>query len=150
MKKRFLTLAVVIVTVISSAFARNEEGVSKKAISSFQKEFVNASDVKWEITKDYFKATFKLNDQVLYAFYSEEGNMIAMTRNIRSNQLPIRLSSDLKNNYKDFWITDLFEMASDNQTTYYATVESADNKVVLKSDSFGGWQVFKKEKKSVL
>ena len=148
MKTRILTLALIIVTSISSAFANNSEGVSEKAVSSFKKEFENAKDVRWEASKEFSKATFTMNDQVMFAYYSIEGTFLAVSRNIKTTQLPISLSADLKKSYNAFWITDLFEMASNTETTYYATVENADNVIVLKSSGAAGWEVFKKEKKS--
>jgi hypothetical protein len=147
MKKRILTLALVVVTAISSVFANNFEEVSAKAQSTFKKEFANVTDVKWEAVKDFSKATFKQNGQIMFAYYSHDGERIALSRNLLSSQLPINLSSSLKNDYHNYWITDLFEMAADDQTSYYATVESGDHKVILKSNGSFGWQVFKKTKK---
>lgn len=149
MKTRILTLALLITFSISSAFANNTAGVSEKAISSFKKEYVNAKEVKWESTKDYSKATFKMNDQVLFAFYSVDGEFIALSRNIKTSQLPINLSSKLKKSFASYWVTDLFEMASNNETSYYVTIESADHVIILKSGGVNGWEVYKKEKKSI-
>jgi len=59
------------------------------------------------------------------------------------------LSTGLKNNFKDAWITDLFEIASNGETTYYVTLEGAESTVVLKSAGVAGWEQFKKEKKNL-
>jgi hypothetical protein len=37
---------------------------------------------------------------------------------------------------------------SGGQTSYYITLENADQKVVLKSESFGNWATYSKEKKT--
>jgi hypothetical protein len=58
------------------------------------------------------------------------------------------LSSELKN-YKDSWITDLFEIASNGETNYYVTLEGAESTVILKSAGVAGWEQFKKEKKNI-
>ena len=150
MKKRILTLALVVVTAMSSVFANNVEEVSAKAQNAFKKEFVNATDVRWESVKDFSKAIFRQNGQVMFAYYSHDGERIALSRNLLSSQLPISLSASLKNDYNKYWITDLFEMAADDQTSYYATIESADHKIILKSNGIYGWQVFKKTKKSTV
>jgi hypothetical protein len=118
-----------------------------KIITSFKKDFAAAKEVKWEISKEFTKATFSLNDRIMFAFYNESGELLAMSRNILSTQLPINLLSDLKKNYSDFWITDLFEMAAGNETNYYITLESADAVVILKSPGTSGWEVFKKDRK---
>ena len=149
MKTRILTLALLLVTTLGSAFANNSVGVSEKALSSFKKEFENAREVRWESTKDYSKATFKLNEQVMFAYYGIDGQFLALSRNITTSQLPISLSADLKKSYNSFWITDLFEMASNDETTYYVTVENADHVITMKSTGAGGWEVYKKEKKAI-
>ena len=146
MKKRILVWALLLMFGISSSFANNEEGVSARVKASFRKEFANATDVKWENSKDFVKATFNLNDQVIFAFYGESGELMAVSRNITSTQLPISLLSDLKRAYSNFWVTDLFEIALNEETNYYVTIENADKVVVLKSGGVG-WTVYKKTKK---
>ena len=149
MKKSILSLALMLMIGLSSTFANNAEGVNQRVMNSFKKEFANAKDVKWESGKEYVKATFTMNGQTLFAYYSENGEMLAVTRNIVSSQLPIILLNDLKKDYSNFWITDLFEMAADNETAYYVTLECSDNIIVLKSSDSSNWEVFKKEKKQI-
>jgi hypothetical protein len=147
MKKSILSMALALLIGVSSTFANDVENVNQKVISSFKKEFANAKDVKWESGKEYVKATFSLNGQILFAYYSENGDMLAMTRNIQASQLPITLFNNLKKDYSSYWITDLFEMAAGNETAYYVTLESGDSIVVLKSTDASTWEQFKKEKK---
>ena len=149
MKKQILTLVMLLGLGLSSVFANDAEGVSDKVIKSFKKEFASAQEVQWEKSKDFVKVTFKLNDQVMFGYYNEEGEMIALTRNITSVQLPINLLADIKKNFTQYWITDLFEIAMNNSTDYYITVENSDFSIVLKSNGAQGWEVFKKERKSI-
>lgn len=148
MKKQFLTLAIALMMSISSLFANDNTEVSDKIINSFKKEFVDARDVQWEKTRDMVRATFKMNTQVMFAYYSNEGTLLAVSRNILSSQLPMSLLVDIKKNYSQFWITDLFEIVMDNETSYYLTVENRDQIMTLKANGSNGWEVFKKEKKS--
>jgi hypothetical protein len=147
MKKSILMWAMMLTMGLTSAFANNEETISQRAMSSFKKEFTQAQDVKWESTKDFVKATFKMNDQVMFAYYSQTGDLMAVTRNIVSGQLPINLLSDLKKNYSAYWITDLFEVSSSSDASYYVTLQDANSRVVLKSNGISAWELFKKEKK---
>lgn len=147
MKKTILTWVLLLAVGLSTTFAHKTENVNEQVINSFKKEFASAQDVSWEKSKDISKATFKLNDQVMFAYYSEEGNLLAVVRNIVSGQLPINLLSDLKKSYAGYWISDLFEMASENTTYYYVTVQNSDQTVVLKSFGSAGWETFKKDKK---
>lgn len=149
MKKVLFSVALMLMIGMSSSFANKIENVNQRVINSFQKDFSAAKDVKWEATKDYAKATFNLNGRIMFAFYSEAGEMIAMTRNIVSSQLPINLLQELKKDYSNYWISDLFEMATGNETVYYVTVEDANNVIVLKSTDAISWEQFKKEKKMI-
>jgi hypothetical protein len=147
MKNKILIGVFVLLTSISSAFANGKEEVNERIIRSFEKEFAGAQHVQWVSTKDFVKVTFTLNEQVVYAFYEQNGNLLGVTRNIVSSQLPINLLTDLKKNYSTHWITDLFEMASNNENVYYVTLENGDQKLILKSSGTTSWEVYRKERK---
>jgi hypothetical protein len=151
MKKIILSIATMLMMGVSiSAFAgKNDEGtVNQLAVRSFKKDFTGASSVTWEQRESYTKATFSLHGQVLFAYYNSNGDLQAVVRNITSDQLPINLLSSLKKEYGDYWISDLFEIASDDQTSYYVTLETADKKVVLKSQGAEFWGEYQREKKT--
>jgi hypothetical protein len=151
MKTIFLSIATMLMMGVSiSAFAAtNEDGtINELAVRSFKKDFAGASNIVWEQRDTYAKATFSLHGQVLCAYYTTNGDLQAVVRNITSDQLPINLLSSLKKEYGDYWITDLFEMASDDQTTYYVTLENSDKKIVLRSQGTEFWNEFRKEKKT--
>jgi len=147
--KKFILMLVTLVTIGSgAAFAKDEETVNQQVLNSFKQEFADARDVSWQTNREFVKATFTLNDQVMFAFYSQTGDLLAITRNISSDKLPISLLTGLKKNYSEFWITDLFEMVAGGGSTYYVTVQNADVEVVLKSNEFGSWEVYKKSRKA--
>ena len=147
MKKRIL-MWLLLVTISTGSALANEETVSQQVLNAFKKEFVDAKDVSWQNNKEYVKATFSLNDQVMFAYYNQEGDLLAITRNISSEKLPISLLTSLKKSYNGYWITELFEMVADGKGNYYITLENADFELVLKSDEFGGWEVYKKSRKN--
>ena len=150
MKKMMLVWALMLSVGISSSFAHFTETVSQQVVNAFKKDFSGAQDVSWESGKEFAKATFTMNDQVMFAYYSKEGELVAVTRNIISAQLPINLLADLKKSYGQYWITDLFEMAANNSTSYYITLQNGDQQLILKSKGTAGWEVFKKEKKTAI
>src|SRR5256885_6418302 len=146
MKKTILGLALSLL-IGTATFANNDKTINQKAEQSFNKEFAQAKDVKWQKSGELVKATFTLNEQVLFAYYNESGDLVAITRNITTDQLPITLLTSLRKNFTEYWVSDLFEMVSGGETSYYVTVENAGYKVVLKSDDFASWTTYKKEKK---
>ncbi|HVU56995.1 MAG TPA: hypothetical protein VHD83_18160 [Puia sp.] len=150
MKKTILSIATVLMMGLSVFAANNDEkDINQSVVKSFHTEFVNAKNIKWEQKSNYVKVEFTLNDQVLFAYYDNDGKLTAVVRNIVSDQLPISLLTDLKKEYTGFWISELFEMASDDQTTYYVTLEDADKKIVLRSNGVDSWDVYSKTRKNV-
>ncbi len=148
MKKSVLTVAMMLTIALTTAFANDNTEVSKKAKQSFNTNFNSASSVQWQQETNFAKATFTMNNQVMNAYYNDNGDLVAITRNILSNQLPINLMAGIKKDYSKHWISDLFEIAADNETSYYVTLESADETIVLKSSDSNTWSVYKKTKRA--
>jgi hypothetical protein len=73
---------------------------------------------------------------------------LGVTRYISSGNLPINLQTSLKKSYDNYWISDLFEVAKYDNTSYYITLENADTKLVLKSNGGSNWSVYDKIRKS--
>ena len=141
--KLFIWMLTVLLSGVS-VFANTGVIVNERVISNFKKDFATAQDVVWERSNEYVKATFTMNQQVMYAWYAREGTLVAVSRNIVSSQLPIRLFTEVKKNYARYWISDLFEIAMNNETIYYITLENGDHKLVMRSNGAKGWEVFKK------
>jgi len=151
MKKIILSIATVLM-ISAGAFANGNasfigDNVNQQAIASFKKDFAAASNIIWEQKVGYSKATFSLNGEILFAYYDNNGELTAVVRNITSEQLPINLITSMKRDYDGYWISDLFEVASGDQTTYYVTLENSDKKIVLRSFGIDSWNVYSKEKK---
>ena len=148
MKKMILSLATVMMMGFTAFANGNDDVATPEARDAFKKDFATASNIKWEQKNNFLKATFNMNGQFLTAWYYTNGDLEAVVRNITSDQLPISLITGLRKDYTAFWITDLFEISSDNQTTYYVTIEDSDKKIVLKSEGLGAWEVYSKERKT--
>jgi hypothetical protein len=139
--KKFALIATLLLTVgIGSSFAAPAGNGNDIILASLRKEFKTADVMGVEVRKDYTKVTFKLNSIVLFAYYNANGDLLAIVRNILSTQLPIQLLMDLKQTYSNNWITDLFEMNVNGQTTYYATLENSDTRITLRSDGSSNWE----------
>jgi hypothetical protein len=139
--KKFAFIAALLLTVgIGSSFAAPTGNSNDIIIASFRKEFKTADVMEIETRKEYTKLTFKLNSLVLFAYYSENGELLAIVRNILSTQLPIQLLMELKQKYSNNWITDLFEISANGQTTYYATLENSDTRITLRSGNTSNWE----------
>ena len=149
MKKILLSIATVLMLGVSAFAAGNNDGAANQvAVRNFKKDFATAKDIVWEQKDALSKATFTLNGQIMFAYYNSNGDLQSVVRNITYDQLPINLFTSLKNEYNNCWISDLFEMASNNETTYYVTLETSEKKIVLRSSDAGAWEVYSKQKKN--
>ena len=148
MKKMILSLATVMMMGFS-VFANGTDNVATPEVrDAFKKDFATASNIRWEQTNNFLKATFSYSGQILTAYYFANGDLQAVVRNITSDLLPLNLLTSLRRDYTEYWITDLFEISSNGQTSYYVTLENSDKKVVLKSDDLASWDQYSKEKKT--
>ena len=148
MKFLLATLITVFSLVSNKSHATDDVNVSSAVVSSFKSSFKNASEVSWKVTNQFYKADFSMNGQYVAAFYDASANLLAVTRNISSTQLPITLQTKLKSSYENHWISDLFELSDDQGTSYYVTVEDGDSKITLKSNGTTDWSVYQKQRKS--
>ncbi len=151
--KRITTVVVLALMIATSGFAgtgtgkNTNENVNWRVTESFKKEFSTATEVTWSRTSNLYKAQFTLNGQVMFAYLNDAGKLVGVYRNILSTQLPIQLMNELKNSYSDFWIIGLFEMATEEGTHYYITLQNADEQMVLKSVNAGEWSEYSRIKK---
>jgi hypothetical protein len=145
MKKIILTIAI---AVCSLAVFANETNVNASVLNTFSKDFAGATEVNWTSSSQFYKASFVYNAQHVTAFYSFDGEMLGLARNISSLDLPMHLQTSLKKDYGGRWISELFELSNAEGTSYYITLEQADSKLILKSEDGSSWSVYKKAVKS--
>jgi hypothetical protein len=143
--KPILILLIILSSFNQRSFACGENDIPCAAMESFNRAFAGADEATWTNGNGFAKVVFTIKGQYITAFYTNEGELIALTRNLLSNQLPLLLQSSLKNNYSCYWITDLFEWSSDDEICYYVTLENAEGKIILKSSN-NNWTFLKKIK----
>ena len=79
--------------------------------------------------------------QVSAAELAPQNGQPHVVRNIVSTELPAALLAGIKNDYKDYWITECHEDSKKNRAEYFITVENADQTVQLKSSDKSSWEV---------
>ena len=95
MKKIVFVMGFLMIMGVSWAYP--SEKVSQKVLTSFKTEFTNAQNVEWETGNNYFRASFTMNEQRIFAYYNVDGQLLSIARYISSIQLPVNLYADLKN-----------------------------------------------------
>ena len=140
----------ILLTVFSSFFAQannSPKEVTPAALKSFEHTFSQAREVSWSTIDDMYKVSFQVAGQYASAYYSGNGNLLVVTRNISSLQLPVVLLAGIKKDYSHKWISDLVEVSDESGTYYYVTLEDADQKLILKSEGAARWNKYQKYEK---
>lgn len=145
--KKIIMMALVLSSFGISAFANIDKNINGKAVSSFSKSFKYAENVRWEVRDNLYKVSFKSAGKEMFAYYNADGDQVALTRHLRTDQLPLALSSELTSLFDSSWLTQLFEVSSNGETSYYATIESPTHVTILKADGTTGWSTFSKDRK---
>lgn len=146
MKKMMIALGLMAMTLVSTAMTNGKE-IDKHIQQAFDKEFVGAIDVKWYITDKYAEVDFTFNNMRLRAYYNNDGEILAVVRNVSFSSLPLSLQLDLKKQYKDYWITNICEVTDHDGTRYRATIENSERVVQLGSNGNYSWELIKREVK---
>jgi hypothetical protein len=142
MKKKILAFAALIIFSASTAFAGNYD-IDKKVQSAFNSSFGHATNISWQNNNSYYTASFQLDGLYYHALYATDAEMIAVSRNILSTELPARLEAILRNNFSVYWVSDLVKYDISGQAKYYATVENAGKKTILESIGGEEWSVLR-------
>lgn len=117
-----------------------------KVIRAFSDVFKKASDVEWTtLSKDgVYQAKFNFNNEVLQAFFTEEGDYIGTTRQILATQLPIMVATELEKQYAGARIITIFEYSKKDGLDYYITLSSSKGATIVKATGNGDLSVYKK------
>lgn len=143
--KQFTTITFALIMSLCS-FAKPVDSTRGEINTAFKRTFQNARIMNTEVRKGFTRLTFKMNEVIMFAYYSDNGELLAVTRNIVSSQLPMGLLMSLKNDYSGYWITELFELSGDGLNSYYVSLENADSKIVLRSNG-DSWEEYSNTKK---
>lgn len=144
MKKFLLIATLALLFTTGSAYAtpvKNE--IPSTVQEHFKRHFAQATAITWESAATWYKASFQLNGQYLTAYFGTNGRPIAVSRNITTTQLPLNLQGHLQEYLQQYWVTDLFELATGPVSQYYITLENADETLILVNDG-GQWTTYKR------
>jgi len=141
MKHLFFALTITAASIFNTAKASDD--VTPPVLESFRNTYVHAKEVQWTTIGSGYKASFKLNNIYVTAYYTSDGSWIGTTRNIRATELSPSLRNNLRKELKNAWISDLYVLDTNEGDVYFATIESADAKKVLKSNNGRKWDHYK-------
>jgi hypothetical protein len=144
--KKLLFTALIAVSTIASAFASPVEKVSDRIKGSFNSNYPDISNVKWDMTTDYAKATFVIENVTTEAFYSHNGEFIGTSQAISINDLPTGVKRSFAKRYGNYTVKEAIQFEGKEESAYYISAENEKQSVILKAVN-GVIEVFRSSNK---
>ena len=148
MKKIFLSMTLAI-AIIGSAFATPAEKEPSVTVKmAFAKEFTDVKDVKWALVKDndVYEASFMFNEDVMQAYFTEDGVFLGTMRLISKSRLPVLAANALAKKYGQAYVVSVYEHGMPEGLDYYVTLSTEKGGLVLKATGNGELTVYKRIK----
>lgn len=136
MKKKLFIATVAFLMSISQIFANDIKPVPALIVNELNREFKNVTNLEWKTTDNYYKASFNVDATAMEAFFSYEGDLIGVSRNIKLTQLPLSLAKETKQLLGVTQPTQLFELLTDRGTEYFITFSNGKEGKTFKSDGY--------------
>ncbi|MEC5148084.1 hypothetical protein [Chitinophaga sp. 212800010-3] len=150
MKKLILLISAALLMSVNVLFAGPyETTVNNKINSTFNESFTGATNVKWYTDDNKtFTAKFTMSNTKVTAFFKDDGTLLATSRYLQADQLPLKLACKLNKKYPNESIYCVVEYTAGEVMTYFVTLEGQDTWTVIKSDEYGNMKVYNKLKKA--
>lgn len=140
--KKLLFAVLITATLVTSAFAAEESKVSYKVKNSFEMQFAGAKDVSWNVTPEYTRFTFTMNEEKVEAFYGANGEELGISRKIDFSKLPAAAIQKIKKNYPDYTVKETIAFDNNGDRNYYVSLELGNIKKILEISAFGAVSIF--------
>jgi len=147
MKKLFIALMVTFAAA-TSAFAKDVNKVTERAIHNFNYDFKGAQQVNWTSKNNFIKADFVLNGQRMEAFYNTSGEIIGTSKNITLDQLPTSAKRTFAKRYNGYTVKEAIRFEGTEESAYYISAENEKESVILKVSDDATVSVFQHNRKN--
>jgi len=148
MKKLMTMITAAVLLLSTSAFATESNEVNAKVKNAFQKDFSKATAVNWQTKENFYFAEFTVNDNKLSAAYNEDGQLVATSRTIKLDQLPLAVTLALNEKYAGYSFSgNVTEVSYEKQTSYYLVVANEKQRLQIKANANGDISVESKTKR---
>ena len=145
MKKFLLTLTLFCTVFAATAFASDIK-VSTRVLNAFNASFNDAQKVEWSFANNMYQAKFVMDEEQYTAYFNTDGEMLVVARFIAVHQLPSGLKKSLNELAGNDVISFVFELSDNEGVHFYATVERAGKKEMVRSASSKKWEPYNKVK----
>ncbi|HEX8461930.1 MAG TPA: hypothetical protein VF623_10890 [Segetibacter sp.] len=146
MKKLFI-IALLALSIGSSAFANTTAAISKTVINRFYAEYKDASNVSWSTTGNYAKASFTVDNKKMEAYYNTNGEVVATSTNISLDELPVNAKRTFAKKFAGYTVKEAIRFEGAEESGYYISAENDKLSIILKVNENNQVGIFKTTKK---
>ena len=127
------------------------EKLTNQVSNAFNEKFEKAENVNWTQNDNLYFAMFEMDEKEYTVAYLNNGELIAISRCLNKDQLPLAVMESLNEKYKDYILpASVREIVFEGSTNYYLTIEGETRYLKLKCSPDGSISVDKRIKKKVL
>ena len=109
------------------------------------KIYKNAHDIKWDKQNDTYYASFYLKNTDVTVAFSEDGEILAESRDVEITNLPPKISASLSANFKGYVFNNqATEVKFQGTHTYFVIGQDQNFWVRLRYNTDGSYDVVKK------
>jgi hypothetical protein len=144
MKSKLFIATAAALAVTISAFAKTSESANAFVARQLKDQFKGASEITWSSNAHLKEASFVWNGQKLHAFYNDDNQQVALSREISEDKLPLKAQQAIAEKYSGYTTTEAIEYNSEEDgLSYYVSLEKDNKKVILNVSPEGSVSVFK-------
>lgn len=138
MKTLFLA-AFLATSIIASASGTKEKSVTNmKMLHNFTAQFGHVDNVVWRSAMNNMtKAEFQIDNDKICAFFDDNGNYVAQTKQIGLGDLPKKLQAALNQKAPGAEVLTVFEMISNDEKAWFVETVANNERKVWKGNTFG-------------
>lgn len=146
MKKSILA-ALLSLSLVTTAFATGESKISYFILNSFNRDFKEATNVKWTSKTGLAEASFILNNRKTDVFYNSNGSLFAISKTIELDELPVSAKRAFAKKFEGYLVKEAIKYEESEERSYYISAENEKESVIIKVDQNEQLSIFKKSKK---
>jgi hypothetical protein len=143
MKRIFAAMTLLAIVFSTSSFASDIK--TTEVLATFHNTFRYAKNVNFIEVNDMLKITFTEDSKSYIAYYTADGDLMGLSRQLTASELPVSLQEQLKRKYSRFEITEVYTIEMEGRSQYYVAISNESEQLILNSPG-KKWMVFKKKK----
>lgn len=142
------TLILALLVAFSTTLFAFDPAVNEKVLSSFNKTFSSAEEVRWAETAEHYTVCFKNYGIRTTVNYDRKGNMLSTIRYYQPELLPLNILNKLTREYSNSELFGVTEVGAGNNVVYFIKIEGSKHWTTVKADASGNTEVVEKYRKA--